>query len=119
MQAILPVTDSSPVIVSGMPPKIILTRESGSGSANFSDRVLLFDTKDLAREKVCAEYLGTEDLGMVVTRAASENTSNTDNAVFDCQVSVFRLIFDITSTMSGSVKAPCCVFPPGREVLSE
>ena len=102
-----------------MPPKIILTRESGPGSAKFSDRVLLFDTEDLAREKLCAEYLGTEDVGIVVTRATTENTSNTDNAVFDCQVFVLRVSSDILSRMSGSVKTSRCVFSPGGQVLSE
>ena len=100
-----------------MPPKIILTRESGPGSAKFSDRVLLFDTEDLARQKICAEYL--EDVGIVVTRATTENTSNTDNAVFDCQVFVLRVSSDILSRMSGPVKTSRCVYSPGGQVLPE
>ena len=96
-----------------MPPKIILAREAGPGSAKFSDRVLLFATEDLARENhskddldlvpedlareddLVPEQLGMvvtrsdlvpEQLGMVVTRSSTEKSSNTDNAVFDCQV---------------------------------
>ena len=82
-----------------MPPKIILAREAGPGSAKFSDRVLQFATGDLARENhskddldLVPEDLAREDdlvpeqLGMVVTRSSTEKTSNTDNAVFDCQV---------------------------------
>ena len=67
-----------------MPSKIILAREAGPGSAKFSDRVLLFDTEDLTREDDLD--LVPEQLGMVVTRSSTEKTSNTDNAVFDCQV---------------------------------
>ena len=81
-----------------MPPKIILAREAGPGSAKFSDRVLQF-AGDLARENhskddldLVPEDLAREDdlvpeqLVMVVTRSSTEKTSNTDNAVFDCQV---------------------------------
>ena len=81
-----------------MPSKIILAREAGPGSAKFNDRVLLFDTEDLTREDdldLVPEQLGMvvtrsdlvpEQLGMVVTRSSTEKSSNTDNAVFDCQV---------------------------------
>ena len=68
--------------VADMTAKIILSSEPGS--AKFTDKVILFDRQE---EEVR------------VTRSSTDETSDTQNAVFDCQVTLFRVCLCSDSKM--------------------